>query len=59
MNYDEFMRLVLKMRIAQRNYFKTRSHDWLQQAKQTEKQVDAALKLDPRQGQLFEGSSDG
>ena len=58
MKYDEFMRIVLKMRNAQRNYFKTRDHEWLSIAKETEKQVDQVLKMDPRQGKLFDAKDD-
>ena len=57
MNYDEFAKLVLLMRNAQRNYFKTRSSDWLNKAKELEKRVDEELKLDPRQGKLFDDDS--
>lgn len=39
----EFRELVAKMRSAQRDYFRTRSRDALDQSKQLERAVDAAI----------------
>lgn len=43
MNMDEFVTPVKEMRAAQRNYFKTRSREFLVLSKQLEGQVDQAL----------------
>lgn len=40
---DEFTTLVMEMRTAQRQYFKTRSTDWLHRSKELEREVDAAI----------------
>jgi hypothetical protein len=37
---NEFEQLVNKMRIAQKNYFKTRDKYWLKKSKEIESQVD-------------------
>jgi hypothetical protein len=44
MKAEEFYALVAKMRHAQKEYFKTRSRDWLTESKQLEKQVDDEIK---------------
>lgn len=44
MNTPEFIDLVAKMRAAQREYFRTRSHDALESSKNYERDVDAALR---------------
>lgn len=55
MNTDEFVTLVKEMRAAQRNYFKTRSREFLVLSKQLEGQVDQALMdLSTTSGQLKE-----
>ena len=41
---NEFEKLVYEMRSAQKEYFRTRSKDVLQQSKQLEKRVDEYLK---------------
>jgi hypothetical protein len=43
MTQAEFIELVAKMRIAQKNYFKTRSKDVLIQSKNLEQQLDKAI----------------
>lgn len=56
---NQFRDLVRRMREAQREYFKTRSHFVLQRSKELERQVDAELKADerpaPKQPTLFDG----
>jgi hypothetical protein len=44
MSPKEFVDLVCKMRSAQKQYFRTRLHDHMQQAKELERQVDQALR---------------
>lgn len=44
MNYQEFTELVRSMRQAQRQYFKTRNPEILEQSKKLEKAVDAEIK---------------
>lgn len=44
MNAKDFFDLVVKMRQAQRKYFKTREKDWLIASKQYEREVDAEIK---------------
>lgn len=44
MNAKEFYNLVVKMRKAQRDYFRTRSQRSLNESKQLEKLVDAEIK---------------
>ena len=44
MNAREFYNLVVKMRKAQRDYFRTRSQRSLNESKQLEKLVDAEIK---------------
>ena len=41
---DEFVKLVYEMRKAQKEYFRTRSKEVLQQSKQLEKRVDEYLR---------------
>jgi hypothetical protein len=57
MTDNQFRDLVRRMREAQREYFRTRSHFVLQRSKELEKQVDAELKTDlrpePEQPTLF------
>ena len=43
MKLEEFVSLVDQMRSAQRNYFRTRSHDVLSQSKELERRVDKAI----------------
>lgn len=43
MNAREFYRAVVKMRKAQRDYFRTRSQRSLTESKQLERQVDAEI----------------
>lgn len=43
MTYPEFLDLVVKMRIAQRNYYKNRTMANLIAAKELERAVDAAV----------------
>ena len=43
---NQFRDLVRRMREAQREYFKTRSHFVLQRSKELERQVDAELRAD-------------
>ncbi len=43
---NAFEQLVLDMRLAQREYFRTRSPEVLNRAKNLEKQVDVILKVD-------------
>lgn len=54
MNYEEFRRLVRDMRAAQREYFRHRRNDDLQQSKDLERQVDAELKPQRQEPGLFE-----
>lgn len=44
MNANEFFDVVVKMREAQKNYFKTKRSDYLSQSKQLEKQIDDEIK---------------
>lgn len=44
MSPQQFIDLVCKMRTAQKQYFRTRLHDDLQQSKEYERQVDQALR---------------
>ena len=44
MNARDFFNLVVKMRKAQRDYFRTRSQRSLNESKQLEKLVDAEIK---------------
>ena len=44
MNARDFFNLVVKMRKAQRDYFRTRSQHSLNESKQLEKLVDAEIK---------------
>lgn len=44
MNAKEFFDVVVKMREAQKNYFKTKRSDYLSQSKQLEKQIDDEIK---------------
>mgnify|MGYP003303784554 CR=1 FL=1 len=43
MSPQQFIALVCKMRTAQKQFFRTRLHDDLQQSKEYEQQVDQAL----------------
>lgn len=40
---ESFEQLVGRMRHAQKEYFRTREHEWLIEAKKLERQVDRAL----------------
>ena len=40
---DGFYHMVLKMRDAQNNYYKSRSVEWLRRAKDLERKVDRAI----------------
>jgi hypothetical protein len=44
MTPQQFIDLVCRMRSAQKQYFRTRLHDDMQQAKELERQVDQALR---------------
>lgn len=44
MTNEEFIKLVVEMRQAQKSYFATRSHKYLNIAKEKEKLVDIAIK---------------
>lgn len=44
MNTDDFFKLVAQMRQAQKDYFRTRRPDVLEESKRLEKAVDKALK---------------
>ena len=44
MSPQQFIDLVCKMRTAQKQFFRTRLHDDLQQSKEYERQVDQALR---------------
>lgn len=52
---DTFIRLVIRMREAQKSYFRTKSQSALTEAKHLEAQVDALLPAMPRvqQGGLW------
>ena len=43
MNSKEFYEKVVKMRAAQKNYFKTRSTTYLKESKKLEKEIDAEI----------------
>lgn len=45
MTTGEFAEMVQKMRTAQKNYFRTKSREWLDQSRKWEVQVDMALEL--------------
>lgn len=49
-----FWQLVFDMRTAQKRYFRTRSHDDLQESKRLERLVDEELKADGQKS-LFDG----
>lgn len=57
MESKEFVKLVAQMREAQRNYFRTRDHSWLDKSKALERQVDNQIMVmnNPQQD-LFGGS---
>lgn len=44
MNAREFFDTVAKMRHAQKQYFKTRSREWLIESKELEKKVDDEIR---------------
>lgn len=44
MNAKEFYELVVKMREAQKNYFRSRTQVYLKESKQHEKEVDKEIK---------------
>lgn len=51
----EFIALVLEMRAAQKEYFKTRSKDVLNRSKELERKVDAELQnINDKQQTLFQ-----
>lgn len=57
MNYQEFRSLVNRMRCDQKTYFKTRKGDDLQRSKQSESEVDKALReYDEGQQNFFDES---
>jgi len=43
MNSKEFYEKVVKMRAAQKDYFKTRSTTYLKESKKLEKEIDAEI----------------
>lgn len=45
MTTGEFAEMVQKMRTAQKNYFRAKSREWLDQSRKWEVQVDMALEL--------------
>jgi hypothetical protein len=45
MTNKEFIALVFEMRSAQKKYFRTRNQSYLQEAKNLEKRVDAAISV--------------
>lgn len=61
MNSELFLKLVIEMREAQKNFFIGHDYHWLQKVKALEKQVDTAIetykdnlkKLQPIQLDLF------
>ena len=56
---DEFVKLVYEMRKAQKEYFRTRSKEVLQQSKQLERRVDTLLaEYDNPQKDLFDNGTD-
>lgn len=51
----EFIELVREMRNAQKEYFRTRSKDWLNRSKELEREVDAQLQsINNTQQTLFQ-----
>ena len=56
MTLENFVECVAAMRNAQRQYFKTRSSDWLEKSKELERNIDRMIAdfRDP-QGDLFKG----
>lgn len=57
---NEFEKLVLKMRTAQKNYFRTRDPRYLQESKQAERAVDGQLATaEESQGDLFGSGATG
>lgn len=44
MKAEEFYALVADMRNAQKEYFRSRSKDWLSRSKQLESKVDSEIK---------------
>lgn len=54
MTYTDFVKLVSRMRNAQRAYFYARKHDDLKTSKKLEKQVDDAIKGIVPQKKLFD-----
>lgn len=61
MDAAEFFELVCQMRLAQKDYFKSRRPTALERAKELERQVDEVLKLGLYTGGLFDsqGKPDG
>lgn len=54
---DRFVSTVSEMRNAQKEYFKTRSPDWLNRSKSLEREVDKMIHdLNDPQGDLFAGN---
>jgi hypothetical protein len=54
MNEREFARLVLRMRTAQKSYFRNRKQIDLEDSKQLEREVDAAVREILTQPTLFD-----
>lgn len=60
MTVEKLAKLVQEMRAAQKQYFRLRSTDALEQSKRLERIVDISVKdvLENQQMQLFSGSED-
>lgn len=53
MTYEQFIKLVTEMRLAQKAYFRARGHDQLREAKRLESEVDKTILHGPAQSMLF------
>lgn len=55
MSCEEFIKMVEKMRIAQKTYFATRESSWLSESKRLERLVDRAIASKEIGQGLFDG----
>lgn len=53
MTYEELLKLVKRMREAQKKFFKTRNYDDLAEAKKAEKEIDKLIEEEETGPSLF------
>lgn len=58
MTYAEFVALVLRLRQAQKAYFRGRGQNALAESKVLEQKVDRAIEEQTRQPSLFDGEGE-